>query len=301
MAKVTRVSLEDEGGIDLPQDTASVAEMPRVPVGEALRAARERRREGLDEVSRALKIRKAYLEAIEKGDSAALPGRAYALGFVRSYGDYIGLDPVRLVERYKAETAEPGAPTEAQLTYPEQQRFPSGAIFLALLLVVAVGYGGYYLFVSANRAEQRVEQVPARLTAEVAPQNQPLVRAPGAVPGGVAADPATAAQAAALPAGKLYGEKNLGSRIMLRVHLPAKILVQGADNTVYINRTLTPGDLYQVPNTVGLTVSTADSGTVEVILDGASLGFLGTRGAIAEGLSLDPQDLVDRANQNHAG
>jgi cytoskeleton protein RodZ len=300
MAKITRVSLEQDGRDDPSQAAATAAEMPRVPVGEALRAARERREESLDDVSQSLKIRKEYLAALEAGDSQVLPGRAYALGFVRSYGEYVGLDGTRLVERYKAEVAGPGA-AEPELTYPEEQRFPKGAIFLALLLVIAVGYGGYYLFVSANRAEQPVERVPARLTAEVALQNQPLVPAPVTAPGDATAETAAPGQAPALPAGKLYGEKNQGSRIMLRVHLPAKILVQGADNTVYINRTLTPGDLYQVPNTVGLTVSTPDSGAVEVILDGASLGFLGTRGAMAEGLSLDPQDLVDRANQNHAG
>jgi cytoskeleton protein RodZ len=87
----------------------------------------------------------------------------------------------------------------------------------------------------------------------------------------------------------------------LRLHRPAKILVQGADSTVFINRTLVAGDLYLAPNMVGLTLSTPDSGAIEVILDGASLGMLGQRGAIVVGLSLNPQDLVDRTAANTEG
>jgi hypothetical protein len=44
-----------------------------------------------------------------------------------------------------------------------------------------------------------------------------------------------------------------------------------------------------------MTISTSDSGAVELILDGASVGFLGRAGSDAETVSLNPQDIVDRA------
>ena len=45
---------------------------------------------------------------------------------------------------------------------------------------------------------------------------------------------------------------------------------------------------------VGLRLSSPDAGAVEVILDGSSMGFVGKDGATARGLSLNPQNIVDR-------
>ncbi|MEI9886891.1 MAG: putative PEP-binding protein [Rhizomicrobium sp.] len=58
---------------------------------------------------RRLKIRKDHLEAIEEDRLDALPGRTYAVGFVRSYADYLGLDVGQCVERFKPRS--PAAPT----------------------------------------------------------------------------------------------------------------------------------------------------------------------------------------------
>ena len=71
------------------------------------------------------------------------------------------------------------------------------------------------------------------------------------------------------------------------------MLVQGPNNTLLLNRLLQPGDSYFVPNMNGATLSTPDGGALELILDGGSLGYAGKDGAIAEGLSLNPQDVID--------
>jgi cytoskeleton protein RodZ len=102
------------------------------------------------------------------------------------------------------------------------------------------------------------------------------------------------APAAPLPQGQIYGQNNHGARLVLRVHTPTKVLVQGEDGMVYINRTLQPGDTYQVPNVVGLTLTTTNANAVEFDLDGQAMGFAGKDGGIAEGVSLDPQSIVDR-------
>src|ERR1700748_2011949 len=81
------------------------ADAPLETVGQDLRAARQRRGDDLASVSRALKIRKDHLEALEEDRFEQLPGRAYAIGFVRSYADYLGIDPVQSVERFKMEIA----------------------------------------------------------------------------------------------------------------------------------------------------------------------------------------------------
>src|SRR6195952_4238412 len=80
-------------------------ENPLESVGQDLRAARLRRGDEIAAVSRALKIRKDHLEALEEDRPDDLPGRTYALGFIRSYAQYLGLDAARMAERYKQDVA----------------------------------------------------------------------------------------------------------------------------------------------------------------------------------------------------
>jgi cytoskeleton protein RodZ len=80
----------------------------------------------------------------------------------------------------------------------------------------------------------------------------------------------------------------------LRVHRTTHVAVQGTRNRTFIDRVLWPGDTYRVPNMVGLRLSSPDAGAVEVILDGSPMGFAGKDGATARGLSLNPQNIVDR-------
>lgn len=70
-------------------------------VGRMLEEARLKKGVTLDKVENELKIRKHYLLAMEAGHWEELPGYAYATGFLRSYGDYLGLSGEDLVEEYK--------------------------------------------------------------------------------------------------------------------------------------------------------------------------------------------------------
>lgn len=70
-------------------------------IGEVLRRAREQRGISLAEAEAATKIRLRYLAAMERGDFASLPGRPYALGFLRNYARFLGLDAQPLVEELK--------------------------------------------------------------------------------------------------------------------------------------------------------------------------------------------------------
>ena len=161
-------------------------------VGGALRGARQSRGEELQAAADALRIRRSYLEALEESNYSALPGRAYALGFVRSYAEHLGLDAGDIVAGYKAETAaQPGA----EMSFPEiteETRLPKGSLLILGLLLAAGIYGGWLLSLSADRmVTERVPPVPERLgpatqmarpTAEAGAG--PVTGAPAAVPPG---------------------------------------------------------------------------------------------------------------------
>jgi cytoskeleton protein RodZ len=78
-------------------------------IGEALRSALEAQGKSLEEASAATRIRSSYLEALEREHFDELGGNVYAKGFLRSYAGYLGVDPVPLLEAYRAQE-RPDAP-----------------------------------------------------------------------------------------------------------------------------------------------------------------------------------------------
>jgi hypothetical protein len=74
-------------------------------IGDTLRKARADRGVELSEVERATKIRVKFLEAMEDNRWDAMPGPAYARGFLEIYARYLELDREALLEQY-TETVE---------------------------------------------------------------------------------------------------------------------------------------------------------------------------------------------------
>src|SRR2546421_12121033 len=60
-----------------------------------------RSRISIDEVETRTKIRAKYLRAIENEEWDLLPGPVYAKSFLRTYGNYLGLDSRRLIDEFK--------------------------------------------------------------------------------------------------------------------------------------------------------------------------------------------------------
>src|SRR2546430_14958875 len=70
-------------------------------IGSSLREARMRSHIDITEVETATKIRAKYLRALENEEWDLLPGPVYVKSFLRTYGDYLGLDSRMLVDDYK--------------------------------------------------------------------------------------------------------------------------------------------------------------------------------------------------------
>ena len=325
MTKVTHLTVEEGGGqnkrrIHLREISGDM-DSPLETVGQDLRAARLRRGDDLATVSRALKIRKDHLEALEEDRIEALPGRTYAVGFVRTYSEFLGLDSGQCVERFKSQIAgrgEEATPTITVIDEDEHRRLPQGWKIISGVVLVLFAYGAYHLLipVADKMSAPAVAPVPSQYAPKpahhVAPKPPPkpvvtpqpaegAMAVPGTVPANGDAANTAAQQEAALPPGHVYGQLNRNARVVLRVKQATRLLIQGADGTTYINRTLNAGDSYMVPDQVGLTLTTADAGAIEVDLDGVSMGTAGRKGQITETLSLDPQAIADRYNGGSHG
>jgi cytoskeleton protein RodZ len=131
-------------------------------VGALLQRRREELQQDIEDISHALRIRPAYVLAIEEGRFQELPGNAYAIGFVRAYADYIGLDGASIVADYREELARRSRQND--LVWPSEgseSRFPGGAILVVCLLLGLVIYGGwYYATQSGGTGIKLIDQVP---------------------------------------------------------------------------------------------------------------------------------------------
>jgi cytoskeletal protein RodZ len=174
----------------------------------------------LSEIAVALRIRLAYLEAIEQGRFGDLPGAAYANGFLRTYAEHLGLDPQLVLRRFKEETSG-GLTAKPELYLPKpapESRIPGGALLLLAVVLAGSAYGGWYYMNSTGRElVDFVPELPDRLATAlnlapaapapglvvpVTPSEQPATAAPRtpALPAPTAVDPAPTAADPAPPA-----------------------------------------------------------------------------------------------------
>jgi Helix-turn-helix domain/RodZ C-terminal domain len=115
-------------------------------IGSTLREARMRERIDISEVETRTKIRAKYLRAIENEEWDLLPGPVYAKSFLRTYGDFLGLDSRMLIDEFKRRYERPSdneiRPAASIARERERRRrsprFPSWAP-IALVVVVIVG------------------------------------------------------------------------------------------------------------------------------------------------------------------
>ena len=169
---------------------------PRVRlVGDVLRERREELGLDLDEIGEMLRIKPAYLGSLEQGRTHDLPGPTYAIGFVRAYAEFLGMDAEPLLARFKAEASGVTARPDLTLPVPLGERsLPGGALVLMALILALCGYGvWYYLSTEERGRPERVAAVPAALQPPV-----PVLVAPPSPTGSAA--PTTLSPSASAPA-----------------------------------------------------------------------------------------------------
>ncbi|HEY2160694.1 MAG TPA: helix-turn-helix transcriptional regulator [Solirubrobacteraceae bacterium] len=115
-------------------------------IGSTLREARMRERIDISEVEAQTKIRAKYLRAIENEEWDLLPGPVYAKSFLRTYGDFLGLDSRMLIDEFKRRYERPSDQELRPATSIARERdrrrrgprFPSWAP-IAIVVVVILG------------------------------------------------------------------------------------------------------------------------------------------------------------------
>ena len=169
-----------------------------VEVGASLREARiALRREPMD-VARDLRIRQVYIEAIEEGRFEDLPGLAYQTGFLRAYGNYLGLDGAEIADRLKTARDTTASQAELQVfSRVDEGHLPTRSVLLLAALLAIVVYGVWYFLANTEGDPvERVAALPDRLASLLEGEPDPDA---GDAPPGPAADTAPPAPAKDAP------------------------------------------------------------------------------------------------------
>jgi cytoskeleton protein RodZ len=297
-------------------------------VGSLLRGRREQLGLDLDTVGEALCIKPVYLDALEQGRAQDLPGPAYAIGFFRAYAEHLGLDSDRILDTYKAETAEGQARPDLALPVPLGMRsLPGGAILMVALILALCGYGTWYYLSTGERTRpERVAAVPADLQraaaqdaaaspqeAAASPQDaSPAAASPAAdtPSSGLVASPAVAAlpppapvppprsnsadasstpAASSAPAGDAGADSD--GHIDIRAVADCWIQVRSADQAIVFSGVLRAGETYRVPR-AGLFLRTGNAGALAFAVDGKPAPAIGGVGMLRRNVALDPAALL---------
>lgn len=150
-----------------PETETQIEQEPQTSgVGQTLKAARDKTGKSLAEVATLLRIRQPYLQALEAGRHRDLPGGTYAIGFLRTYAEFLGLDGEEMVRRFRAEAAG-GLHSRSELIFPSpvsEGRVPGGAILFIGLLFAGLAYGAWYWLSSRDmNVADLVPAIPDRL------------------------------------------------------------------------------------------------------------------------------------------
>ncbi len=184
-------------------------------LGDLMRGERATLGKSLLDVQRELKIKAAYVAAIENADVSAFETQGFVAGYVRSYARYLGMDPDWAFQRFCKEArfevahgmsaaASSSGMTAARTRQSQDFRDPLanpnasfipraesmfaqvepgaiGSVLVLIALIGAIGYGGWSVLQEVQRVQLApVDQAPV-VQAEIDPLGNvsraaPLVR-----------------------------------------------------------------------------------------------------------------------------
>lgn len=246
-------------------------------LGNALRQAREAKGLSLAQVEEQIKIRSAYLSALEEEDFDQLPGPVYVKGFLKNYAQYLGLDPAQVLSLYQPPAAEITPTTTAMLNEPLEgfslrRYWPIGAVLLALALLVAAAWAYQHYDILAL-----FTRPTATPTSTATPTVTPAPATPTPLPTTATLTPSPTPGASPTPtvsvAGLELGIEITGERSWLLVEVDGERAFAGI---------LEPGATQTWRAEERIYVRSGNAGAVRLTLNGESLGLFGEIGQVLE-------------------
>ncbi len=244
-------------------------------VGERLRVLREAAGLDLNDVGTKTRIPLRHLEAIERGDYAALPSPTYALGFTRSYARAVGADDVPLIAQLREDLGRANPIAQGNMPYEptDPARVPSRllawtAAILALVLAI-----GYWTWRSNTWGPDAITPLPSDTPAA----SPPVVATTQTPQAPVAAAPAT-------------------GDVVLTATAPVWLRIYDASKTKLFEKEMAAGERYTVPaNANNPMILTGRPDGLKVTVGGREVAPLGTAQKSIKDVGISAAALAARA------
>lgn len=114
---------------------------------------RKRRHLSLEQAEEKTKVRRRFLEALEKGDYSALPADVYTIGFLARYSEFLGAQKEDLISQYRRErgSADSDRLLRPRFALKEKRFILTPKLFiLGLVVIVFFGIIGYIFYSVEN-------------------------------------------------------------------------------------------------------------------------------------------------------
>jgi len=262
-----------------------------LPVGEILRRTRNYYGRSLKDVEQALRIRSSQIEAIEEGDVDKLPGRVYAIGFVRSYSEYLGLDGNKMVHLFKTQVGRQAH--NPQLHFPvtaADTKVPPLWLIAASVLGTVIIAALWLSFQETDRSvvvqppsvAQAMEGIdkPESVIINTQATGDDLVE-------GVAASDADNGVAQGVASAQEQS-------IILNIKQNSWVEIKDDQDNMLVSRVLKAGESYFIPSRSDLSMSLGNAAGVQLEVDGKVLGALGAEGEVRRDIPMNVETLFNR-------
>lgn len=284
-----------------------------IDIGAALERARNERGLSLEEVEQATKIRKRYLQGLERDDYSVLPDAVYTQGFLKTYANYLGLNGEELAlelkshrrprrERHSSNGNFRKTGFDEPLISPgglagAEKRRVSGATILTLIaaaLVIAGIIGALYYVGSLSSIPGTGNQpTPGESGARSeAPEEDASASAPDTPEAEAGDDQVAGGGDEDKPREDASASKEPvpadAVRVAVTVEGSASWLSIRSDGVLEYEQTAQPGFSETFEAEREVSISTGNAGAVSVEVNGRDAGVMGAPGEVIEGRSYTP-------------
>lgn len=291
-------------------------------VGEILRRARIRAGLSFADIESQIFIRATHLQTIEDGQFQNLPGRIYALGFIKSYAEFLGLDGdkvIALVKRQSArriDAAKASASPPAPKNLESDQSVPSFKTLIIVSILLTFALTLFILKFAQRPHIPTVSPVPADLKEQVTLLTKPMPsRAINTITDKSLSDTQTTpipstGKSPALSAATTDETQNqvevadidtidqsLGAHhpIILHANQNVWLEIKTMQGKIILSRVLATGEEYWVPiDQDELSLTLGNAGGLQIILNGENLPLLGRQGQVIRALPLTTEFLTTK-------
>ncbi len=142
-------------------------------LGATLRRERESRGIGLDELSRATKVRRVFLDALEEERWGELPAKIFVTGYLKAIAQHIGVEPSLFLSAYEGGVVVSEAPSSGPAAAGGSKRSVNWALAAAIACAVAVAAALCWIYIEMRSGPAIVETPPAVSLPKQAVEHQP--------------------------------------------------------------------------------------------------------------------------------